>query len=268
MRIRTIKPEFFHHEGLFAAEVETELPLRVAFCGLWCAADREGRFKWEPRRLGIQILPYDEVDFSRVLDALATRGFVMKYASGGAWFGVVTNFLKHQVINNRESDSELPDPKAESSEILSIQEVFARVSHASVTREAREEHAGSVEGKGREGKGKEAAPSSPWVVAFGLELPEKLRTQNCLEAAKLWIEYKKEKRQAYKATGLRALLTKWGNEFTAATFPAAVENSMGNNWAGVFPPRDNQAPASSGKQPKVVDFDKMTDQERFDYQMS
>lgn len=93
---------------------------------------------------------------------------------------------------------------------------------------------------------KDIAPSSPWVVAYGVELPEKLRTQNCLEAAKLWIEYKKEKRQGYKATGLRALMTKWGNEFTAATFPAAVENSMGNNWAGVFTPRDAHI-ASSAK---------------------
>ena len=69
MRIRTVKPEFFTHEGLFELEKETGLPIRVAFAGLWCAADREGRFKWEPRRLGVQILPYDQVDFSRVLDA-------------------------------------------------------------------------------------------------------------------------------------------------------------------------------------------------------
>ena len=50
MRIRTVKPEFFTHEGLFDAEKATKLPLRVAFVGLWCAADREGRFRWEPRR--------------------------------------------------------------------------------------------------------------------------------------------------------------------------------------------------------------------------
>ncbi len=84
MRIRTIKPEFFHHEGLFEAEMETKLPLRVAFAGLWCIADREGRFKWEPRRIGVQVLPYDGVDFSRVLDALTTRGFVLKYRVGDA----------------------------------------------------------------------------------------------------------------------------------------------------------------------------------------
>lgn len=265
MRIRTIKPEFFHHEGLFAAEQESELPLRIAFCGLWCAADREGRFKWEPRRLGIQILPYDGVDFSRVLDALTTRGFLVKYACNGAWFGFIPSFTKHQVINNRESDSELPDPNSKTSEILSIQEVSARVSHASATREARDDHAGSVEGKGKEGKGREDAPSSPWAVAFGLELPESLRTQNCLDAAKLWLEYKKEKRQGYKRIGLQSTMTKWAKEFTSATFPSAVDHSIANNWSGVFAPREQQAARSN--QPTQRDWSKMTPQELLEYQM-
>jgi uncharacterized phage protein (TIGR02220 family) len=110
MRIRTVKPEFFLHFGLFKAEKETGLPLRVAFEGLWCAADREGRFKWEPERLKVQILPYDEVDFSRVLDALTTRGFLVSYASGDSKFGWIPSFKKHQFVNPREVASELPDP--------------------------------------------------------------------------------------------------------------------------------------------------------------
>ena len=110
MRIRTIKPEFFHHEGLYELEKETGLPIRISFAGLWCAADREGRFKWEPRRLGIQILPYDNVEFSRVLHALTTRGFIVKYASNGEDFGYIPTFSRHQVINNRESPSVLPNP--------------------------------------------------------------------------------------------------------------------------------------------------------------
>ncbi|GAA4169527.1 hypothetical protein [Shinella granuli] len=80
-RIRTIKPEFFKHEGIFDAEQETGLPLRLAFAGLWTQCDREGRFAWRPRQLKVDILPYDELDFLRVLDALATRGFIVKYAS-------------------------------------------------------------------------------------------------------------------------------------------------------------------------------------------
>ena len=139
MRIRTIKPEFYLHETLFELERETGLPIRLAFTGLWCVADREGRFKWEPRKIGIQILPYDQIDFSRVLDALWTRGFVRKYASGQSEFGVIPSFLRHQVINNRERASDLPEP-------LDIKDF-----DASATREARDEHTGKAEGKGREG---------------------------------------------------------------------------------------------------------------------
>ena len=172
MRIRTIKPEFFHHEGLFEAEMETKLPLRVAFAGLWCIADREGRFKWEPRRIGVQVLPYDGVDFSRVLDALATRAFVLKYRVGDACFGFIPSFLKHQVINNRESESVLPDPEGNIEETPTNTEE----SDASATREPREDHACRKEGKGREGKeGVVTRELSPELEAFRLRVGAMVR---------------------------------------------------------------------------------------------
>lgn len=136
-RIRTIKPEFFKHEDLFEAEKETKFPLRLAFAGLWCACDREGRFKWRPNSLKLDILPYDNCDFSRVLDALATRGFVVEYESDtGERYGFVPSFLAHQVINNRETQSQLPCPF-----------------DASSTRDPR--GLSMHKGKGKEGKGKE-----------------------------------------------------------------------------------------------------------------
>lgn len=109
-RIRTIKPSFFVHEELFDAEKETGLPLRVAFAGLFTQCDKEGRFEWRPRRLKTDILPYDDVDFSRVLHALATRGWVVKYACGDSQFGAIPTWHEHQHVNNRERDSELPPP--------------------------------------------------------------------------------------------------------------------------------------------------------------
>lgn len=166
MRIRTIKPEFFLHEGLHEAEKATKLPLRIAFIGLWCAADREGRFKWEPRRLGVSILPYDNVEFSRVLDALTTRGFLVKYASNGVVFGAIPSFKKHQVINPREKASDLPEP----AEILG--------SDACLTRDPRVTHACHREGKGREGnmEGKGIDASATRELAFAVfwkEYPKK-----------------------------------------------------------------------------------------------
>ncbi|MGS1028824.1 HNH endonuclease [Burkholderia glumae] len=109
-RIRTVKPELFVHEDLFEAEQQTGLPLRVAFIGLFTCADREGRFKWRPRTLKLAVLPHDEVDFSRVLDALSEAGFVQRYEVEGEMYGHIPTFHKHQTINQREAKSNLPAP--------------------------------------------------------------------------------------------------------------------------------------------------------------
>lgn len=85
-----------------------------------------------------------------------------------------------------------------------------------------------------------AAPKSPWDVGFGVELPESLRTENCLQAIKLWLQYKSEKREGYKKTGLSMSLNKWANEFTASEFPSAVENSIAAGWKGIFKKSSNQ----------------------------
>jgi len=149
-RIRTIKPELFTHYELYLAETETGLPLRIAFPGLWIQADREGRFKWVPQQLKLGSLPYDDLDFSRVLDALATRGFIEKYTVEGVDYGWIPGFLDHQVINNRERGSALPEPN-ENNKLTRE----PRDDHATITREV---HA-QGEGKGKEGKGKEKEPS-------------------------------------------------------------------------------------------------------------
>jgi hypothetical protein len=142
-RIRTIKPEFFRHADLYEAEKETGLPLRLAFAGLWTAADREGRFKWRPRELKLDCLPHDDVDFSRVLDALTTRGWLVRYAVEGKEYGLIPSWQQHQVINNREKPSEIPDP-SETNDLTRE----ARVPDATATPLKQVQG----EGKGREGE--------------------------------------------------------------------------------------------------------------------
>lgn len=167
-RIRTIKPEFFRHEELFAAELESGLPLRVAFAGLWTAADREGRFQWKPRQLKLDCLPYDDLDFSRVLDALTTRGFLLRYADDSGEYGCIPSWGAHQVINNRESESVLPAPdKCLTKSTTSTRE--PRVDDACPTPLV---HA-PVEGKGKEGKGREGKESATRAsrLPADLEMP-------------------------------------------------------------------------------------------------
>ena len=87
---------------------------------------------------------------------------------------------------------------------------------------------------------------SPWEVKFGLELPERLRTDECIEAAKLWLAYKAEKRQGYKPIGLKAAMTGWGTKYTAEQFPAFVRHSIAEGWQGIYPPRENGHQQSIG----------------------
>jgi len=107
-RIRTVKPELFRHEDLFEAEIESGLPLRLAFIGLFTCCDREGRFEWRPRQLKLDVMPYDTTDFSHVLDALERIGLVEKYLADGREIGCIPTFLKHQCPNAREAKSKLP----------------------------------------------------------------------------------------------------------------------------------------------------------------
>ena len=114
-RIRTIKPDFFRHEALYEAERKTRLPLRLAFAGLWTACDRVGRFRWQPRVLKLDVLPFDELDFEKVLAALRDHGFLVQYEYAGEQFGHIPSWGKHQHINQREADSVLPAPDLEGS---------------------------------------------------------------------------------------------------------------------------------------------------------
>lgn len=109
-RIRTVKPELYRHLGLYEAEKYYQLPLRTAFAGLFNSCDREGRFRWQPHSLKLDVLPYDELDFSTVLDALHCTGFIKKYQVDGKLYGCIPTWKKHQAINLREAQSTLPPP--------------------------------------------------------------------------------------------------------------------------------------------------------------
>src|ERR1700723_3295337 len=142
-RIRTVKPEQFQHGHLFDAEVESGFPLRLAFIGLFTCCDREGRFKWRPRELKLSVLPHDSYGFSRVLDALAMRGFIRRYESESEVYGCIPSWSRHQVINNRESESRIPEPP----KIHDVSEMSTCESHVDDTSGTR------AKGKVKEGKG-------------------------------------------------------------------------------------------------------------------
>lgn len=116
-RARSLKPGFFKNELL--AEVE---PLgRLLFQGLWCLADREGRLEDRPKRLKVEILPYDTCDVESLLQALRARGFIMRYEVDGQRYILVTNFTRHQNPHCKEAASSIPAPCEQQSSTVQAQ---------------------------------------------------------------------------------------------------------------------------------------------------
>lgn len=134
-RIRTIKPDFFTSEDIVGLS-----PLaRLLYIATWIEADRAGRFVWRPKTLKLRYLPGDECDIEAIALELVTAGLVVPYQIAGQEFAEIPAFTKHQVINNRETDSSIPP----------------RVSDATGTRASRVSDATVTPLMGREGKGKE-----------------------------------------------------------------------------------------------------------------
>lgn len=141
-RIRSIKPEFFKDDRLYEAERAAALPLRLALTGLWCQADRAGRFRWAPRALKTDVLPYDESDFDAVLAALVKAGYLVRYVEqDGEAYGQVCSWERWQRVPTREPASELPAPSSKSVERAATE---ALLEQCSSTAEALPEHCSST----------------------------------------------------------------------------------------------------------------------------
>lgn len=194
-RIRSIKPEIYSHEGLYEAEVFYKLPLRVAYMALIACCDREGRFRWQPRRLKLHMLPYDDVDMEKVLNAFEERGFIKKYVFKGEFYGCIPSWNRHQKINSREKDSELPYIE----EATEINKTKLTIVHAvsddrpsvvddCVTGEPRVEHACSIRDsrvtdasltctRGREEEGKRSEEEEKEYIVASMTRPRGVSQQ-------------------------------------------------------------------------------------------
>lgn len=68
-------------------------------------------------------------------------------------------------------------------------------------------------------------------------------SEDCFNAIRDWLKYKKEKKQSYKLTGLKTLLNKlkgWKENNGDNYVIDAIQNSICNNYSGIFPKKDKQ----------------------------
>ena len=101
MRARNIKPGFFLNSELSEVDYAT----RLLFIGLWCYADREGRFAWKPKQIKAAIFPYDNVNIDKLLKSLLSLHVITCHDG----VGYVEHFKKHQNPHPHEAKSILPE---------------------------------------------------------------------------------------------------------------------------------------------------------------
>lgn len=109
-RIRQIKPEFFRSEDVAGLDWQA----RMLFIGLWTIAAADGRLLDRPRRIAIELFPYDRMDDHQIdmlLGMLAARGLILRYVANGKHCIQVVNFTKHQKPHHKEPLSGLPGPE-------------------------------------------------------------------------------------------------------------------------------------------------------------
>ena len=110
-RIRSIKPEFFHHEGLASCSPHA----RLLFIAMFQLADRGGRFRWIPMQVHAHAFPHETgLDMTALAGELEAVGCIKPYTVDGRRFVDVQNFTKHQRVPNSERKSSLPAVSQES----------------------------------------------------------------------------------------------------------------------------------------------------------
>jgi hypothetical protein len=85
----------------------------------------------------------------------------------------------------------------------------------------------------------EAKKGTSQVELADLEVPAHLVSPESLEAIERWLAYKRSRGQAY--TKPEYLQTKLAEFSSAGVLVKAIDNSIGNMWAGLFPPKNGRA---------------------------
>lgn len=137
-RIRYLKPDFFKDEDL----AEHPFWVRLLYQGLWNIADREGRLEDRPKRIKVDVFPYDNVDIEDGLVKLAknkqsNRPFIRRYSVDGEKYIQIVNWSKHQKPHHTEKDSEIPPAPLKTMEkgkrMESVHEASGELSNGELT---------------------------------------------------------------------------------------------------------------------------------------
>ncbi len=193
-RIRTIKPEYFN-----SYDIACLTPLsRLFYAYLWTESDREGLLEWKPKNFRMRFFPTDQYDIADLEKELVEQGLIVIHNDD---ICEIPGFIKHQVINNRESESVLT----------------ARVKDACkrVKAEGRKE--------GKEGKGKEGASRTRKT-----SIPNNFRISDRV------MDWAKEKGYIRLEEHLEAFILQCQSKnYQYTDWDSAFMGAIRKNWAGL-----------------------------------
>ena len=224
-RIRTIKPEFWTDEKTGTLSDFS----KCLFLGLLNHSDDFGVVEWRPMEWRIKIFPYHSdtttvaVD-NALVDELLPRGLVVLFSRDNE-DGLVKKFLfirhfdKHQVINKpsrpllsgwKKSDTPETYARRNGDEFQSLSADGLGTSHSTTTPLPEPSR---LEGKGKEGKGKEEDTSLRSVVNVSCETTERYEFESGV--IRLTSKDFKKWKESFSFLDLKAellSLTPWANE--------------------------------------------------------
>lgn len=227
MRIRTIKPEFWLHEGLCALPEFTRL-LAIALLN-W--ADDEGYFMANPAILRGSLFPFldDSKKIPRGLQELSRVGWIdLGKDTQDRDVGRIRNFAKHQRVDKPRS-SEI---KASSAFQEASKNVLGVLQDAS-----KEEWNGMEQGNGT---GKGAGSESLTLPFASIEFKTSWEK---------WLKYRKEIKKPITPTMAETQLKNLEGMGEKRAI-AMIENTIGKGWQGLR--EENEQPQSN--QPQTPKF--------------
>lgn len=208
MRIRAIKPDFWTHPMWSRQDDSLRL---LAIC-LLNVADDEGYFYADPQLL-LQAQPYWSTQkIQRHLNDLSLKGWInLKTDEDYGLLGCIVNFTKHQVIQR-------PKPSK-------IKELW---DHGSIIDGSMTDQCGNREqGTGNREQG---------AAGVFSEFPQ-LDTEQFRKAWEEKEQHRKEKKLSPLGPTAQRKLFKEFSEWGADVAIHAINESIANNWQGVFKPK-------------------------------
>jgi len=224
-RIRTIKPDFWEDEKIATLPI----PCRLFYIGVWGLADDWGLFRANPVILKAKLFPYDEnlrlSELNRWLDALTNARMIIPISHNGESYYAIRTFRSHQKIDKRYGKPLIDEGVL--NVLLNEDTAGAQCVPDGDTPQESSETVKDISNKGKD------CSLVLGYEKFSFDFVE----QEYSAPFVLWLEYKKDCKQKYSSQKsleacYRQLKEKSGHNPTIAK--SIVEQSMANNWAGLF----------------------------------